>query len=108
MVQSKDTDDILDTESEDKEILDSIKQAEKSLNTTMKTPTAYKEHPWSPLKYDVENVHIKTEEKTTASQGLQIIEVEPLVPRIIHRPRLAVNASANATSFVKRTTLAVN
>lgn len=54
-VQLKDDDDIFgEEEAEDKQIMESIKYAEKQLNTKMKTPIAYKEHPWSPIKYDVE------------------------------------------------------
>lgn len=40
---------------EDKEILESIKYAENKLGTKMKTPHALpKEHPFAPIKYDVE------------------------------------------------------
>jgi hypothetical protein len=94
MVQIKDTDDILDGDDEDKEILKSIKYAEKQLNTTMKTPVAYKEHPWSPLKYDVENVNIKVESDEDAPRSeakLQIIDVKPVA--------LAKNGTVNATSL---------
>jgi hypothetical protein len=54
-VQVKDDDDLFNAdENEDNEIMKSIAAAEKQLGTKMKTPTAFKEHPWSPLKYDVE------------------------------------------------------
>ena len=39
---------------EDKEILESIKAAETQLGKKMETPIAFKEHAWSPLKYNVE------------------------------------------------------
>jgi hypothetical protein len=52
--------------------MESIKAAEKQLNTTMKTPTAYKEHPWSPIKYDVESdlVQIEATHKAKDSDDL--------------------------------------
>jgi hypothetical protein len=59
-VQTKDDGYENDEDAENKEIMESIKFAENKMNTTMKTPVAYKEHAWSPLKYDVENVHLKT------------------------------------------------
>jgi len=57
-VQLGDSDDILDEGAEDREIMASLASAEKSMGKTMKTPTAFKEHPWSPLKYDVEEVQL--------------------------------------------------
>ena len=54
-VQTKDEDDIFDEGSEDKEIMESLKYAERQLGTKMNTPVAVKEHPWSPITYDVEN-----------------------------------------------------
>lgn len=39
--------------------MDSLKEAEHELGKEMKTPTAFKEHPWSPVKYDIEDaVHV--------------------------------------------------
>jgi len=44
-------------ESEDKEILKSIEYAEKKLGTQLSTPHKVKgDNPWSPVKYDIENV----------------------------------------------------
>lgn len=58
-LQIRDSDDVLDEDAEDKEIMDSIKAAEKETGTKMPTPHAYKENPWSPIKYDIENVQLK-------------------------------------------------
>lgn len=57
LVQTKDDEDMADLDGqEDQEVMASLRAAEKQMNATMKTPVAYKEHPWSPLHYDVENV----------------------------------------------------
>ena len=45
-------------ENEDKEIMESLKSAEKEMGKTMKTPTPVKEHPWSPITYDFSNVQL--------------------------------------------------
>ena len=55
-MQLADSDDLFGAdEAEDKEIMESLKEAEQQLGKKMKTPTAFKEHPWSPLKYDIED-----------------------------------------------------
>ena len=51
-------DDIDDPDAEDREIMRSIAYAEKSMGTTMKTPTVVRDpsNPWAPVKYDVEGM----------------------------------------------------
>ena len=49
---------------EDKEILESIKFAENKLGAKMGTPKALpKEHPYAPVKYDVEDEGVKLFQK---------------------------------------------
>lgn len=58
MIQTQDEDD--EEDNENKEIMDSIKYAEKQLGKKMATPVAMKEHPWSPITYDVEQNMVAT------------------------------------------------
>lgn len=83
----------------------SLKAAEKEMNTTMKTPVAYKEHAWSPLKYDVENVHLRTQTGGKHRKGmakpseLKIIEVTPVA---VPQQKNDSNSSTEAGSLVNK------
>ena len=58
-LQTQDEDDILE-DNEEKEIMESIKYAENQLGKKMQTPVPMKEHPWSPITYDVEQNMVGT------------------------------------------------
>lgn len=69
-VQLKDFDD-----DEDKEILDSIKFAENKMGAKMGTPKALpKEHPYAPVKYDVEDVQLKDWDQDEDKEILESIK----------------------------------
>lgn len=52
--------------------MDSLKEAEHELGKEMKTPTAFKEHPWSPVKYDIEDaIHVQLDDQIRYSNNNQ-------------------------------------
>jgi hypothetical protein len=71
--------------------MESIKAAEKQLNTTMKTPTAFKEHPWSPIKYDVEADLVQIEPIKNITQPSMFVK------KAVVKANAPVAATPNAT-----------
>jgi hypothetical protein len=60
-VQLSDSDDFMNEEdNENKEIMESLKSAEKQMGKQMKTPTPVKEHAWSPITYEFNNVQLNS------------------------------------------------